>query len=144
MDGPRTLAAISSQELLGGADTAVSLGHWRARSAGVAAVATARAAPVIREMPAVWRLETGPDVDPSAMDVRYQLLSAGGGGSCIGHERDAHSALCLTVVPLRPRVISRDEHRTLIEGGVQLEIDLGAATRAGRYSGTLAYSISVY
>jgi hypothetical protein len=95
-------------------------------------------------MPAVWRLETGPDVDPSTMDVRYHLLSAAGGGSCISHERDARSALCVTVLPLRPRVISRDERRTLIEGGVRLEIDLREATRAGRYSGTLAYSISVY
>jgi hypothetical protein len=139
-----TLRPISATEMLGGRDPAVSMGRWKARPVRALPAAAVPPAMVIRELPGLWRLETGPDVDTSAMDVRYHILSADGSGSCIGHEQDHDSMLCMQVRPRQPRIIDRDDRHTLIEGGVQLEIDLRSARRAGRYSGTLSYTVSVY
>lgn len=144
LQGPRQLPPITAAELLGGADPAVSLGQWRRGAAKAASLSLEPRLTVVRELPALWRLETGPDVDPSALDVRYQLLSASAGAGCVSHALDSDSSVCVKIIPLPARVISRDDRHTLIEGGARLEIDLGSTRRAGAYSGTLSYTVSVY
>jgi len=45
--------------------------------------------------------------------------------------------LPVRVRALAPRTIARDTQGSTLEGGVVLEIDLGRAAAAGRYSGEL-------
>jgi hypothetical protein len=141
---PRVLQQITGTELLGGETRAFSQGRWRGPSSMRIAQRVPVPLQVSRELPSLWRLETGPDVDLSSVDVRYQVLSGASRDSCLAHEQDGDSALCVKVLPLAPRIVSRDERRTLIDGGVRLELDLRHVTRAGRYSGALSYSISVF
>lgn len=141
---PRTLPEISAAEVLGARDRAVSMGRWTDGSSFGMARAGSLPVTVRRELPSLWRLETGPDVDPSSMDVRYHMLGGTGRSSAFVHTADTDSLLHVRVLPLPTRVIGRDASRTVVDGGVELELDLRDATRAGRYSGTLLYTISVF
>ncbi|RYD16148.1 MAG: hypothetical protein EOP90_04965 [Lysobacteraceae bacterium] len=103
-----------------------------------AAIATPPIRLVIeREIPVLWRQRVGHDENPYARGVvpRVRLQSQGGFDRLV-HAGDA-GALPVRVRALAPRTIARDTQGSTLEGGVVLEIDLGRAVAAGRYSGEL-------
>ena len=137
------LAPVRLDELGTAPVQALAGGTRQARPVGgVLVVDAAIATPPIRlvierEIPVLWRQRVGHDENPYARGVVPSVrLQSQGGFDRLVHAGDA-TALPVRVRPLAPRTIARDAQGSTLEGGVVLEIDLGRAASAGRYSGEL-------
>ena len=94
---------------------------------------------VEREVPALWRQRIAhDDVQGGRGEGRPQVrLQSPGGFDRMVHAGDPATQLPVRVRALPPRTIARDAQGRTLEGGVVLEIDLGRAATAGRYTGEL-------
>ncbi len=105
-----------------------------------AAIATPPIRLVIeRELPALWRQRVAAaDVQAGHRERSPQVrLQAQGGFDRLVHAGEAQALLPVRVRALPPRTIALDAQGRTLEGGVVLEIDLGRAATAGRYTGEL-------
>lgn len=94
---------------------------------------------VEREVPALWRQRIAhDDVQGGRGEGRPQVrLQSPGGFDRMVHAGDPATQLPVRVRALPPRTIAQDAQGRTLEGGVVLEIDLGRAATAGRYTGEL-------
>lgn len=97
---------------------------------------------VSRKVPDLWRLRLPVETRLYALDVSYELVGANGLPSrlCNLGKRDSEIKVHIDEIP--PRVISREAHSTLIEGGMVMHLQLDTARAAGTYSGTLTVVVN--
>ncbi|MCB1865965.1 MAG: hypothetical protein KDG50_11075 [Chromatiales bacterium] len=88
-----------------------------------------------RTLPVLWRLRVRDAAEATSLSVRYQ--AGVGADGWLEHDSAPQSRIAIQVQPLPLDWYSSGDDGVIVDGGVELEFDLGEATRAGRYSGTL-------
>ncbi len=96
---------------------------------------------VIRRVEKVWRVAVSRSTQTSdSYEVRVELIAPDGTVGALGVAGDPSAKLAARIVPLHP--VRIDEGGTaFLQGGVELELDLAAAERSGRYEGSLSVTL---
>lgn len=97
---------------------------------------------VTRSVPGLWRLRMPPDIRLYALDVSYELVGANGRSSRLCNLEKSESEIKVIIDEIPPRVVGREAHSTVIEGGMVMHLQLGAVRSAGTYSGTLTVVVN--
>ncbi len=97
---------------------------------------------VKRGVPGLWRLRMPPQAGLYALDVSYELVDLFGRPSRLGSMEKGDSEIKVTIDEIPPRIVSRDAHSNVIEGGMVLHLQLESARTAGKYSGTLTVVVN--
>jgi len=97
---------------------------------------------VTRSVPGLWRLRMPPDARLYALDVSYELVGANGRSSRLCNLDKSESEIKVIIDEIPPRVVGREAHSTLIEGGMVMHLQLEAVRSAGTYSGTLTVVVN--
>ncbi|MFV2072548.1 MAG: hypothetical protein ACC742_07845 [Thermoanaerobaculales bacterium] len=96
---------------------------------------------VRREISPLWHLRVRGDSSLPFTRVEYDLIGANGRHGVLSHSANDTSVIEVRVVELPLRVSDRATGLGTVEGGVILEMDLGHAVEAGRYSGSLRVTV---
>jgi hypothetical protein len=97
---------------------------------------------VMRSVPELWRLRIPQDARLYALDVSYELVGANGRSSRLCSLNKSGSEIKVIIDEIPPRVVGRDAHSTVIEGGMVMHLQLELARSAGTYSGTLTVVVN--
>lgn len=96
---------------------------------------------VIRRVEKVWRVAVARSTKTlDSYEVRVELIAPDGTVGALGVAGDPSAKLAARIVPLHPARIE-EGGTAFLQGGVELELDLAAAERAGRYEGSLSVTI---
>jgi hypothetical protein len=96
---------------------------------------------VVRRVEKLWRVAVeGSTTAPESYEVRVDVIAPDGTAGVLGIPGDPASRLAARIVPLHP-VRIEEGGATFLQGGVELELDLAAADRAGRYEGSLSVTL---
>ncbi len=95
----------------------------------------------VRRVEKLWRvaIESSPKA-PESYEVRVEVIAPDGTIGALGIPGEPASKLAVRIVPLHPIQIE-EGGATFLQGGVELELDLAAAERAGRYEGSLSVTL---
>jgi len=96
---------------------------------------------IVRSLPGVWRLRVDERADVRLPHVRYSLVSPSGQVGRLGLLEDSRFDLPARLLPQQSTVIARTDSGKILEGGVDLVIDLDRLETAGTYSGTLTVTV---
>ncbi|MEM7588151.1 MAG: hypothetical protein AAF560_32485 [Acidobacteriota bacterium] len=140
---PRELAASDALAApsAGLSSSGLSPGRF-AGGFGLAATLPGFSTVIVREIPEVWQLQLPADVSPAQLDIDYTFHSHRGDADRMNHRAHPDSEIRVRVRPLPPRVVDRDDSQALIQGGVELLLDVAPAHAAGSYGGTLTATIT--
>lgn len=95
----------------------------------------------VRRVEKLWRVAVVSSTKaPESYEVRVELMAPDGTAGALGIPGDPGSKLAARIVPLHP-VRVEEGGATFLQGGVELELDLAAAERAGRYEGSISVTL---
>jgi hypothetical protein len=96
-----------------------------------------------RELPKLWRMRVPLD-QVNSLYATYELKAKDGEENEFKHEKRPDSSVKVVIEPLPINIISEDTttNTALIEGGVNLTIDLSQASSAGQYIGDLIVTVN--
>jgi len=135
------LEPVTAMEITGGKSRmAVSGGDFGHGRTGNHALNLRRT--VSRKVPDLWRLRLPVETRLYALDVNYELVGANGLPSRLCNPGKRGSEIKVLIDEIPPRVISRESHSTLIEGGMVMHLKLDSVRAAGKYSGTLTVVVN--
>ncbi len=97
---------------------------------------------IIREVPALWRMELPPGVEPRDLVVSYELVASSGRRDGLSYPGEPDSEIRIRLRPVGPIEIDTQTDGVVVEGGVVLELDLAAARFAGDHAGTLVVTVT--
>ncbi len=97
---------------------------------------------VSRSVPELWRLRMPVETRLFALDVSYELVGANGRSSCLGSPEKNDSEIKVVIDEIPPRIIGREEHSVLFEGGMVMHLKLDEVRASGKYSGTLTVVVN--
>jgi len=96
---------------------------------------------ISRRVPAFWRYRLAHSVRPQNLDVTYRLISIGGTAGRLDSANTADSNILVTAHALVPHEVELEDDEVVVEGGLELVLDLGQLKHSGRYSGTLYLTV---
>ena len=97
---------------------------------------------VTRSVPTLWRMLVMEAVGPGSVDVQYQVYGANGKPWRLTHVEYPEAELGVMVEPVPPRLVPSDGDRTVLEGGLVLQVSLDQTRFAGTYTGTLVVTVN--
>jgi len=97
---------------------------------------------VQREVNSLWRLELASTDDIQDLQVEYDVVAPDGTEGRFSHVDNPGSQIAVRAMPLPPRVVERNHHGVVVEGGALLDLDLMPASEAGAYQGTIRVNIT--
>ncbi|MCP4594589.1 MAG: hypothetical protein GY842_27985 [bacterium] len=97
---------------------------------------------VIRRLPDLWRLRIPGGTTPDDLEVSYELIAANGRRDRLNHDRRAASEIEVHMRPLPVIVLESQGDGTVVQGGLELEIDVSEARVAGTYLGSLTTTVT--
>ncbi len=143
-----TLEAIRHPELVGGLTTttsttrpAVVIGDRGLLVEPAGLLFSLPSRRIVREVPAVWRMELPAGVDPRDLVVSYELVASSGRRDRLSQPGEPDSELGIRLRSTGPIEVESAGDEVVVEGGVVLELDLTAARFAGDHSGTLVVRV---
>lgn len=141
---PRVLLEpVTVKELIGGdVPQALPDGDFRFGSGGFHSLNLRGL--VSRKIPGLWRLRMPQEAKLYALDVSYELMGANGRSSRLCNLDKSESEIKVIIDEIPPRVVGREAHSTLIEGGMVMHLQLEAVRSAGTYSGTLTVVVNYF
>lgn len=141
------LDSIGGRDLLAAGSVATNgLGSGLSSDLGTYGAAGGKRPPAfraraVRRVEKLWRVAVdGSTKVPGSYEVRVELIAPDGTVGALGIPGDPASKLAARIVPLQP-VRIEEGGATFLQGGAELELDLAAAERAGRYEGSLSVTL---
>ncbi len=97
--------------------------------------------PVTRSVDALWwswmtRRQFG------RIDVQYRFVGANGSSGQLSSVDDPTSFIGVTLEAIAPQIVDRKKKRRLVQGGLNLTLDLDQVRAAGRHTGTLTVIVN--
>jgi hypothetical protein len=137
--GGRDLLAAGNAATIGlGSGLSFDLGGYTSAGGNRPPAFRARA---VRRVEKLWRVAVeSSTLAPQSYEVRVDVIAPDGTSGALGIPGDPASKLAARIVPLHP-VRIEEGGATFLQGGVELELDLAAAERAGRYEGSLSVTL---
>ena len=132
------LEPITSTELFGGPT------EWSRSETGRSLLGPVVAKVVRRELPDVWQLRMLGEARPEDLAVSYELRSANGHLGYLSHHQQPEVEIEVKIRPLPPLVVAADTSGFLVQGGVELEIEVASVRMAGAYGGTLEVTLNQF
>ncbi|MEG4917906.1 hypothetical protein [Microcoleus sp. B7-D4] len=107
-----------------------------------------RAAPqintqLIRSLPSLWQMRVPANRPLQSVSVSYDLIAANGRSNSLSNPEHPNSEIKVALQALPPIRVSRENNFDIIEGGVELRLNLERAEVAGAYQGTLRITVQV-
>ncbi len=99
---------------------------------------------VSRSVPELWRMRLPVETMLFALDVSYELVGANGRSSCLGSLEKNDSEIKVVIDDIPPRIIGREKHSMVVEGGMVMHLRLDTARSTGTYSGTLTVVVNQF
>ncbi len=99
---------------------------------------------VSRSVPELWRMRMPLDTRLFALDVSYELVGANGRSSCLGSLEEKGSEIKVIIDKIPSRIIGREAHSMVIEGGMVIHMKMDTVRSAGKYSGTLTVVVNQF
>lgn len=137
------LEPVTAIELTGGRNQpAISAGDYR--PGGGSFNSWNLLTTVSRSVPELWRMRIPAETSLFALDVNYELVGANGRSSCLGNLEKIGSEIKVAIDEIPPRIIGREAHSMVVEGGMMMHLKLDTARSAGTYSGTLTVVVNQF
>lgn len=133
------LAPVDARELLLGGPAQALAGLWKGRLAPPGFPGTQL---LRRELPALWQLRVGSEEQVRDLDVHYEITSPEGQRNSLRHSEDHSSQITVRLIEQPPVVVRTESDHSLVQGGVTLELQVGAVRYAGKYQGTLTVTVN--
>ncbi|MEG3972061.1 MULTISPECIES: hypothetical protein [unclassified Microcoleus] len=96
---------------------------------------------LIRSLPSLWQMRVPANRPLQSVSVSYDLIAGNGRSNSLSNPEHPNSEIKVTLQPLPPIRVSRENNFDIIEGGVEFRLNLERAEVAGAYQGTLRVTV---
>ncbi|MEG3936369.1 hypothetical protein QT990_34840 [Microcoleus sp. T3_B1] len=98
---------------------------------------------LIRSLPSLWQMRVPANRPLQSVSVSYDLIAANGRSNSLSNPEHPNSEIKVSLQPLPPIRVSRENNFDMIEGGAEFRLNLERAEVGGEYQGTLRVTVFV-